>query len=366
MKRRQILSGGLLAAAGTALAAPVVAQGTGTVTWRLASSYPKSLDTIYGASVALSQAVAEMTNGGFQIQVFAAGEIVPPLQVMDSVGAGTVEMGHSASYFYIGKDTAFAFGTALPWSGNARQYSSWLHRGGGNELFNEFLLPYNVVHFPGGNTGAQMAGWYRKEIKSVDDLKGLKMRIGGLGGSLLSRLGVVSQQLAAGDIYPALERGVIDAAEFVGPYDDEKLGFVQVAPYYYYPGFCEGSAELSYFINNDKWNALPKNYQAALTHAIKSTGLDMLNKYDQRNAAALQRLIVAGAQLRPFPEDVLQQSYIQSRLMFGEMSAQNPSFKKLHDSLGAFMSESNNYLAISDLIFDYSQVLARQKGWDKS
>ena len=365
MKRRDILSGGVLAAAGAALAAPAIAQGTATVTWRLASSYPKSLDTIYGASVALSEAVAAMTDGGFRIQVFAAGEIVPPLQVMDTVGAGTVEMGHSAAYFHIGKDTAFAFGTALPWSGNARQYSSWLHRGGGNEMFNEFLEPYNVVHFPGGNTGAQMAGWYRKEINSAEDLKGLKMRIGGLGGTLLSRLGVVPQQLAAGDIYPSLERGVIDATEFVGPYDDEKLGFVQVAPYYYYPGFWEGSAELSYFVNKDQWNALPASYQAALTHAIKSTGLDMLNKYDQRNAAALQRLVAAGAQLRAFPEDVLQQSYTQSRMMYAEMSEKNPNFKQLYESMSAFMAESNNYLTISDFFFDYSQYLARQKGWDK-
>lgn len=365
MKRREILSGGVLAAAGASLAAPAIAQGNPSVTWRLASSYPKSLDTIYGSSVALSEAVAAMTDGQFQIQVFAAGELVPPLQVMDAVGAGTVEMGHTAAYFYIGKDSAFAFGTALPWSGNARQYSSWLHRGGGSDLFNEFVAPYGVTHFPGGNTGAQMAGWYRKEINSIEDLKGLKMRIGGLGGALMSRLGVVPQQLAAGDIYPSLERGVIDASEFVGPYDDEKLGFVKVAPYYYYPGFWEGSAELSYFVNSEQWAALPPAYQAVFTHAVKSTGLDMLNKYDQRNAAALQRLIEAGAQLRAFPQDVLQQSYTQSRLMYAEMSEENPNFKKLYEHQRAFMDESNTYVGITDFYFDYSQYLARQQGWDK-
>lgn len=366
MKRRLFLTGAAGASAGTVLAAPAIAQEKPAVTWRMASSYPQSLDTIYGASIELSEAVSAMTDGRFKIQVFAAGELLPAMQVLDAVAEETVEMGHSASYFYTGKDTAFAFGTALPWTGNVRQYQAWLYRGGGNERYNEFLKPYNVHHLPGGNTGAQMAGWYRKEINSAADLEGLKMRIGGLGGELLSRLGVIPQQLAAGDIYPSLERGVIDAAEFVGPYDDEKLGFVKVAPYYYYPGFWEGYAELSYFINSDRWNSLPKNYQAALIHAAKSTGLDQLNKYDQRNAEALKRLIAAGAKLRAYPQDILQASFIASREMYREMSEANPKFKAMFDHYSAFLEESNTYYSIADLYNDYTQFLARQQGWDKA
>lgn len=365
MKRRSFLTTSAVGVAGSLLAAPAIAQEQPKVTWRMASSYPKSLDTIYGASEELSKAVSEMTDGKFEIQVYAAGELLPPLGVLDGVGENTVEMGHTASYFYIGKDTTFAFGTALPWTGNVRSYQAWMYRGGGNDLYNDFLAPYNVHHLPGGNTGTQMAGWYRNEIKSVEDLKGLKMRIGGLGGTLLARLGLIPQQLGAGDIYPSLERGVIDAAEFVGPYDDEKLGFVKVAPYYYYPGLWEGYAELSYFINKDRWEELPLQFKSALSHAAKSTGLNQLNKYDQRNAEALKRLINDGAQLRAYPEDILKASYRESRLMYKEMSEINPNFKKFYENYSAFLEESNTYSSITDMYNDYMQYLARQQGWDK-
>ncbi|RAH98321.1 ABC transporter substrate-binding protein [Acuticoccus sediminis] len=366
MDRRQLLTGGAIAAVGTTLAAPAIAQSQPEVTWRLASSYPTSLDTIFGASKDLAEIVETITEGKFKIQVYSAGELVPPLQVMDAVGDNTVEMGQSAAYFYTGKDSAFAFGTAMPWMGNARQYNAWIYRGGGQELFNEFLEPYGVYHLPGGNTGTQMAGWYRKEIKSLADLKGLKMRIGGLGGAVLARLGVVPQQLAAGDIYPSLERGVIDAAEFVGPYDDEKLGFVKVAPYYYYPGFWEGQAELSFFINKGQWEGLPESYRTALATATRVAAANQLTKYDAGNAAALKRLIAAGAQLRPFPQDIIEAGYKETMAMYAEMSAANPKFKTLYDSLSAFLAESDTFLSISDFYFDYSRYIARQKGWDKA
>ncbi|MGQ3283249.1 TRAP transporter substrate-binding protein [Bosea sp. (in: a-proteobacteria)] len=362
MKRRLFLKGaGLGAAAG--IASPAIAQSTPTVTWRLASSYPKSLETLYGACTHLSESVSAVTDGKFKIQVFAAGEIVPALQVADAVTNGTVEMGHSGSYFYIGKDTAFAFGTVIPWGPNSRQMQAWLFHAGGLELLNEFYAKFNIYNLPAGNTGAQMGGWFRKEIKSVADLQGLKMRIGGLGGNVLQKMGVVPQQLGAGDIYPALERGVLDAVEFVGPYDDEKLGFARVAPYYYYPGFWDGCAELSFFINLEKWNSLPPTYQRVLKTCAMASGHDMQAKYDALNPPALKRLIAGGAQLRPLPNDILRQSYKHTKDLYAEMSAANPAFKKIYDHLWAFQQDSTRYWQISDLSFDLMSATALQQRW---
>ncbi len=235
MKRRNFLAASGAGLAAAAVAAPAVAQSAPEVKWRLTSSFPKSLDTIYGGAETISKQVAELTDNKFQIQVFAAGEIVPGLQALDAVSNNTVEMCHTCSYYYVGKDPTFAIGTAVPFGLNARQMNAWLFQGGGNELFNEFYKKFNVYGIPAGNTGAQMGGWFRKEIKTVADLQGLKMRIAGITGQVLAKLGVVPQQVAGGDIYPALEKGTIDAAEWVGPYDDEKLGFNKVAPFYYYP-----------------------------------------------------------------------------------------------------------------------------------
>ena len=243
MKRRQFLKTAGAGVAATAVASPAIAQSMPEIKWRLTSSFPKSLDTIYGASEIFAKAVAEATDNKFQIQVFAAGEIVPGLQAADAVSAGTVEMCHTASYYYFGKDPTFAFGTALPFGLNSRMQNAWMYFGGGIELMNEFYKKSNIYGIPGGNTGAQMGGWFRKEIKEPSDLNGLKMRIGGFAGRVLTKLGLVPQQLAGGDIYPALEKGTLDACEWVGPYDDEKLGFNKVAQYYYYPGWWEGGAD---------------------------------------------------------------------------------------------------------------------------
>lgn len=366
MKRRQFLNSVVPAAAAAVVAMPAVARSNPTVKWRLASSFPKSSDVLWSACVNMANAVSEMTEGQFTIQPFAAGELVPALQVADAVAGDTVQMGHTGAYFYMGKDTAFTVGQQLPWIANTRQFQAWLYSGGGNDLFNEFLQPHKLFNIPAGNTGAQMAGWYRKEIKSKADLQGLKMRIGGLGGALVKRLGVVPQTIALGDTYPALEKGVIDAAELVGPMDDEKVGFVKIAPYYYYPGFWEGSSEVSYFVNLDQWNALPPRYQTTLRHAARSAGLEQQTTYDAGNTAALRRLIAAGAQLRAMPEDVLEASYREARKMFAEMSDANPNFKKLYDHINAFMDDSNVYFEVSELYFDLMKNNARRKGWDKT
>src|SRR3974390_323980 len=306
MKRRQFLTAAGAGLTAAAIAKPAIAQSNPEVKWRLTSSFPKSLHTIYGASEVFVKAVAEATDNKFQIQSFAAGEIVPGLQAADAVTNGTVEMAHTASYYYVGKDPTFAMFTAQPFGLNSRMQTSWMYFGGALDLANAFFKKYNFIAFPAGNTGTQMGGWFRSEIKTVDDLKGLKFRIAGYAGQIFSRLGSVPQQVAGGDIYPALEKGTIDAAEWVGPYDDEKLGFYKVAKYYYYPGWWEGGTALHFYINTDKWAALPKAYQSLLTIAAGYTNMDVQAKYDARNPQALKRLVAAGTQLRPFSQAIME------------------------------------------------------------
>ncbi|WP_210493502.1 TRAP transporter substrate-binding protein [Microvirga antarctica] len=352
MDRRTVLKGaGLAAAAG--VASPAIAQSAPEIRWRMASSYPKSLDTLFGAGAQVAKRVAEATDNKFQIQVFAAGEIVQGLQVMDAVQSGTVECGYTLSSYYIGKDPTFMFETSVPWGLNVRQHNAWMQFGGGLPLVREFMKDYNIISFPAGQTGAQMGGWFRKEINSVDDLKGLKFRIAGMGGQIMQRLGVVPQVLAGGDIYPALERGTLDAVEFSGPYDDEKLGFVKVAKYYYYPGFWEGSAQPSLFVNLEKWNALPAHYKAIVELACAEANATCVMKYDAENADAVRRLVGQGAQLRAFPKDVLDASHKEAFKLYGEIAAGNEKFKKMYESWNAFREKEYTWFRIAELPFDY-------------
>src|ERR1041384_6422232 len=256
MKRRNFLQAAGAGLAATAIASPAIAQSSPETKWRLTSSFPKSLDTIYGASEVFAKAVAEATDNKFQISVFAAGETAPGLQAADAVTNGTVELCHTASYYYVGKDPTFALPCAVPFGLNARMQNAWMYFAGGLALCNEFYKKYNIYSLPCGNTGCQMGGWFRKEIKEPGDFNGLKFRIGGYAGRVLQKLGCVPQQIAGGEIYPALEKSTIDAAEWVGPYDDEKLGLSKVAPYYYYPGFWEVSAQLSMLVNSKTWQSL--------------------------------------------------------------------------------------------------------------
>ncbi len=296
--------------------------------------------------------MSRLTEGRFEIRPFAAGEIVPPLQVLDAVQNGTVECGQAASYYYIGKNPALAFDTALPFGLNARQQNAWMYYGGGLPLMRDLLRQYNIVNFPCGNTGTQMAGWYRKEIKSVADLKGLKMRIAGLAGQILARLGVVPQQISAADIYPALERGTIDAAEWVGPYDNEKLGFHKVAKFYYYPGWWEGSAQLSMYVNATQWASLPKSYQEALEVACAEANIQMLARYDAHNTEALRRLVGGGAQLRALPRPVMEACYTVANELYGELSVKSPEFKKIYDSWSWFRDDQYLWFRLAENTFD--------------
>jgi TRAP-type mannitol/chloroaromatic compound transport system substrate-binding protein len=361
MKRRQFLKAAGLGAAATAIAKPAIAQSAPTIKWRLAASWPKSLDTLFGACETLSKYVAEATDNKFQIQPFAAGEIVPALQVLDAAQNGTVEMCHTATYYYIGKDPTWALFCAVPFGLNTRQQNAWFYDGDGMKLMNEFGKKYNVHSLVGGNTGAQMGGWFRKEIKTVDDLKGLKMRIGGWAGKTLQKLGVVPQQLAGGDIYPALEKGTIDATEWVGPYDDEKLGFHKVAPYYYYPGWWEGGTAQHFMINLPTWNELPKNYQAIVAAAAGFANVEETGRYDARNPAALKRLVAAGTHLRPFSQPIMEACLTASNEVNAETSAANADYKKVWESVHTFRNDEYLWWQVAEYSYDTFMIRTRTR-----
>jgi len=358
MRRRTMLGAGFATGA-TAIAAPALAQSAPQISWRMSSSFPKSLDTIYGGCETLARYVSDITDGRFRIQPFAGGELVPPLQAIDAVSAGTIEMCHSTSFYNIGKDPTWALGAALPFGLNARQKQAWL-QSGGQALLDTFYAANNLVAFAAGDTGAQMGGWFRREIKTVEDLKGLKFRVTGITGQILAKLGAVPQSIPAADTYPALERGTIDAAEWIGPYDDEKLGFVRVAPYYYFPGWWEGSVVVHAFINQAKWQELPKSYQAALTVACQAVHTDMLAKYDAKNPAALRRLAGSGAQLRPFSQEILLACYKSALEVYAEISAKNPGFKTIFDSYWGARSDAYLWQQISDYSYDAFNIATRQ------
>lgn len=342
MNKRQFIRRGLMASAvGTAAAAaaPAVAQSSPAVRWRIASSFPKSLDTIYGGAEVLAKRVAEITGGRFQITVHAPGELVPAFGVVDAVQAGSVECAHTASYYFVGKNKAFGFETTLPFGMNQRQQNAWMYYGGGMPLVRDFLRDYGIVSFPGGNTGVQMGGWFKKEIKSVSDLKGLKMRIPGIGGEVMARLGAVPQQLPGGEIYQALEKGTIDAAEWVGPYDDEKLGFFKVAQHYYYPGWWESNSMYSFYIGTKAWDALPKEYQAAFAAAAAEANIDMMAEYDFKNPTALRRLVGQGVKLHAYPVEVMRAAQDAAFDLYAEESEKNPAFRKIYESWSKFRGE---------------------------
>ena len=360
MERRTFLTGAAVAAAAGAVASPAVAQSMPEVKWRLTSSFPKTLDTIFGTAQTLAKYVSDATDGRFQIQCFAAGELVPALQALDAVTTGAVECAHTPTYFYTGKDPVLVFGTGSPFGLNARMANAWWHFADGADLINASLAKFNAIGFLAGNSGCQMGGFFRKELKEVADLQGLKFRIAGMGGQVLARLGVVPQVIAPGDVYSALERGTIDAAEFVGPYDDEKTGLYRVAKYYYYPGWWEGGAMIHFLANLEKFNELPPSYQAILKQASDAANVWMLAKYDTVNAPALRRLLAAGTELRPFPQAIMEAALKASNELLAEMAAKNADFKKCLDSVNAYRGDQLAWWQVGELSFD--SFMARTRG----
>ena len=362
MERRKFLQNAGIAGILAAGAAPAVHAQAPAIRWRLASSFPKALDTIFGAADTFAKAVSDATGGKFVISVHAGGELMPPFGVVDGVQQGTVECAHTAPYYFFGKDDTFAIDCAIPFGLNSRQMTAWMYEGNGMKLMREFYAGYNIVNFPMGNTGAQMGGWYRKEIKTIEDLKGLKMRIAGLAGEVMQKVGVTPQQIAGSDVYAALEKGTIDATEFVGPYDDQKLGFQKVAKYYYYPAWWEGGPAVHAFFNKAKFEELPANYKRMLTDACAAANASMLAKYDARNAGALRQLVADGVQLRPFGSDILEACYKASQEMYAEITAANPAFKKIYDSQQAFKKDAYLWQQVAEYGFDTYMMIQQRQG----
>jgi len=358
MERRSFIKHAGLAGILAAGSAPAFAQSQPEVKWRMAASWPKSLDTLFGGCEFIAKRVAASTNNKFQIQTFAGGEIVPAFGVVDAVQNGTVQCAHTAPYYFFGKDPTFAFGCAIPFGTNYRQQNAWMYHGGGMELMREFYKDYNIINFPAGNTGTQMGGFFRKEIKTPADFKGLKMRIGGTGGLPLQKLGVIPQQIPGGDIYPALEKGTIDAAEWVGPYDDEKLGLYKVAKNYYYPGWWEGGPELDLYVNIKAFNDLPKDYQSILESACAEANSDMMAKYDALNPPALKRLIGAGVKLQAFSNEIMAACYKATVEVYDDIATKNAKFKKVYEPWKKFLFDEISWFQVAENRFDNFMIAA--------
>jgi TRAP-type mannitol/chloroaromatic compound transport system substrate-binding protein len=279
--------------------------------------------------------------------------------VVDGVQNGTVECAHTAPYYFHGKDETFALGCAIPFGLNSRQMTAWMYEGNGLKLMREFYKNYSIVNFPMGNTGAQMGGWYRKPIKSVADLKGLKMRIGGFAGRVTERMGVLAQNIPGGEVYQALEKGTIDAAEWVGPYDDQKLGFNKVAPYYYYPGWWEGGPQLDLYVNQKAYDALTPEYKSVVECAAAFAHTEMQAKYDARNPTALKQLVAGKTKVLPFPDDIMDLAFKHSMALYAEVSAKNANFKKVYDDYAAFRKDQNLWFQFTEMRFD--RFMQKQK-----
>jgi TRAP-type mannitol/chloroaromatic compound transport system substrate-binding protein len=362
-QRRSFLTGGLVGAAagivGAAAAGALTRSGPGRaaaghrrrVEWRLASSFPKALDTIYGSAEVLAERVAAMTEGAFTIRCHQAGELVPALQVMDAVQKGSPEVGQTGGYYYTGKNPALAFDTCVPFGLTSREQQAWLMEGGGLELMRGVYADFGLVNFPCGNTGAQMGGWFRGRVESLADLRGLRMRIPGLGGKVMDRLGVSVQVLGPGDIYPALERGAIDATEWVGPYDDEKLGFHEIAKNYYYPGWWEPGPSLSFLVAKRAWDELPADYRQIFSTAAEQAAVTMQRRYDAKNPPALQRLLARGVVLRPFAGDIMQAAREASDGLLEDEARSDPGYRRILEHWRAFRTASRQWFGTAELAY---------------
>ena len=321
------------------------------VQWRLASSFPQSLDTIFGAAEVLAERVKAMSGGRFEIRVYQAGELVPALQVLDGVQKGSIQAGQTCGYYYIGKHPAMAFDTTVPFGFSPRQQSAWLLEGGGLDLVRDLYADFNCLNFPSGNTGVQMGGWFKPEVNSLADLKGLRMRIPGFGGKVMDALGVSVQVISGGEIYAALERGAIDGTEWVGPYDDEKLGFWQVAKNYYYPGWWEPGPSMSVLVNRKAWDDLPAEYREIFSAASLAAGTAMQTRYDAKNPPALSRLLERGVTMRPFADDIMRGAREAAEQMLADGARSNADYRKIHEHWKTFRKDSFRWFSAAELAY---------------
>jgi len=352
MDRRSLIKNAGITGILAAGVAPAIVHAQTALRWRLTSSFPKSLDTLFGVSDVFAKKVGEMSGGKFEITTHGPGELVPAFGTVDAVQNGTVEMASTAPYYYFGKDPTFAIGCAIPFGLNSRQMTAWMFEGNGLKLMREFYRQYNIISFPMGNTGAQMGGWFRKPIKSLADIKGLKFRTGGFSGKVWERIGGIAANIPGGEIYQALEKGTIDAAEWVGPYDDLKLGFYKVAKNYAYPGYWEGGPQLELHVNTKAYDALPAEYKAIIEAASAFAHIDMQAKYDYRNPAALKQLVSLGAKLFPFPKVVMDQAFKESMALYSELSASNPAWKKIYEDYATYRRDANLWFRFTEARFD--------------
>ncbi|ROQ21806.1 TRAP-type mannitol/chloroaromatic compound transport system substrate-binding protein [Marinimicrobium koreense] len=317
--------------------------------WRMVTTWPKDFPGLGTTAQEFANMVEAMSGGRLQIRVYGAGEIVPAMGVFDAVSDGSAEMGHGGSYYWRGKAPAAQFFTTIPFGMNAQEMNAWLHHGGGLELWREVYAPFNIIPFPGGNTGIQMAGWFNKEINSIEDLRGLKMRIPGLAGDVFNRAGGSSVNIPGGELYTSLQTGVIDAAEWVGPSNDQAFGFDQIARYYYYPGWQEPGSTLELLVNKPAFEALPDDLQAIVTHAARAANQDMLDQYTARNPRALNDMVAKeGTELRRLPDDVIQRLYDISRELFEQQAEEDPLFRKVWDSYRTFLADVTDYHKITE------------------
>ena len=344
------LGGGILTACSNERKAPAI-HTKPALRWRCASSFPRSLDTLFGGAEVLASRLEALTDGRFTLRPYPAGELVPALQVMDAVQQGTVHVAHTGSYYFTGKNPAFAFDTGIPFGFTPRQQYAWLYEAKGIELIHALFRDFDIITFPGGSTGTQMGGWFKEEIHAVSDLNGLKIRIPGLGGEVMSRLGATVQVIPGGEIYPALERGAIDAAEWVGPHDDEKLGFHKIAPYYYYPGWWEPGPTLSFYVNRREWEKLPSSYQEAFRSAARDAALDVQARYDAQNPPAFRRLLDAGVRVKPFPREILDAAYAAAFELYESFASSDSSYQKVYESWTAFRRASFDWFGRAELAY---------------
>jgi len=353
MKRRDFLKKAGVVAAGATLSPLMFANAQRSkMQWSMVTSWPRSLDNLFGGAQSVADRVKAMTNGDVTIQVYEAGAQVGGLEVFDAVSSGAFEMGHSASYYYVGKDFAHAFFTTVPFGLTPRQINSWVESGGGQELWDELNAKSNLKGLLAGNTGQQMGGWFNKEINSPADLKGLSFRTAGLGAKVYSEAGANVQTLAGGEIFLALQRGVLDAAEWVGPHDDEILGLNKAAKYYYGPGWQEPGAAFCLYVNLDTWNGMPDDVQQIVANAAQAVNVQMLSDYTNDDPAAFKRLQAAGAQPKVFPPDVLKAFYDGWTKVNDDIRGSNATYKKISDSMTAFMGQVRGFDQFNTYAFE--------------